>query len=772
MRQNILFVKVAPILAATFFLFFQHISAQNASIIKGVVKDEKSKNPIAYANISTQNSTNGTNTNSEGRFEIEIIYEKNTSITVSHINYYKKQIEITDKLLTGNIEIFLTPKDVNLSDVVVSAGLYEQKINRLTKSAKIIKHEEITAQMNSNITDMLASTPGFTQVWEYHSPIILRGLNSNRIIIMKDGNRRIGTFPGGYFGQDMNIYDTRKIEIIKGPGSVVYGSGAISGILNFISNEPFGKNTNKAKFLSGYGSNNNEFLEIAKICHKKKNFGISLNGKYRKTDCMIYGDGKTAENSEVEDHDFSLNTGYKFSDKHKIILNANYHYGDWGKPRGFNGPTKKFTQIRNEEENIHTNFRYIYSPNKFVELIQLNLFYDNGKRDYFQYKYSTVSGKLSSLNLVHYKDNYGGGRLFSVLNLSQNDKLTIGIDAYLFKLDNPSDIIDYYNNTRGKNEGTKDAGQENSGVFFNNELKINTKWQLITGIRYDKAKVNEGENINRKNRNENRDAFSGNMGVVYSPNPHTHFSANFGRAFRMPTAEELFTQVLSCKGVKVGNSALKPEFSQNIDLGIRGLTLNNKLKYDITLFYNKLDDFTNEAPAPDKEDIDFTYQNTDAKIMGGELSALFRFADILKPANNLYAGLGASYIYGVDLSGNEKEPLFGIPPFKIRADLKYHGILNKKLLTGYNLKIETEYAASQSRIPAVPEGTEGGPWGYVESEPHTVFNFYAGINSNKLKMYPKIRFVIKNVLNTAYQPYGSYIPAMGRNFKIVLMFEI
>ena len=63
---------------------------------------------------------------------------------------------------------------------------------------------------------------------------------------------------GGYFGQDINVYDNQKIEIVKGPGSVIYGSGAISGI-NLVSAEPFGSNSNSIQLSSGYGSNNNEF---------------------------------------------------------------------------------------------------------------------------------------------------------------------------------------------------------------------------------------------------------------------------------------------------------------------------------------------------------------------------------------------------------------------------------------------------------------------------------------------------------------------------------
>lgn len=753
------------------FLFILPVasSAQYQRIIKGIVIDKTTSKSIEFVNVVVRNTELGTITDSLGKFEITLPGKASPFLIFSHINYYKQEIELGN-YLKDNFQIQLIPKSEQLSTVVVSAGLYEQPMNKLTKPAAIISHRQILNNMNSNLTDMLSTTPGFTQVWEYHSPVILRGLNSNRLIIMKDGNRRIGTFPGGYFGQDMNIYDTKKVEVIKGPGSVIYGSGAISGIINVISNDPFGRDETNVKINSGYGSNNNEFLELVKICHKKENFGISLNGKYRKTGDMVYGNGETAENSKVEDRDLSLNTGVRLAENHTLNLNVNYHYGDWGKPRGFNGSNKLFTKIRNEEENIHTGLNYTFTPNGLLKSLNLNLFYDDGKRDYFQYKYSTVTDKLSTLDLVHYKDNYGGGRFFSIINLSGNNKLTAGADAYRFRLDNPSDIIDYYNGTAGTAEGYKNAGQQNWGVFISDEWNWGEKISLLTGIRYDAAKVVEGESSGNENRNEKRNAFSGNAGMVYSPQPEMHFSLNIGRAFRMPTAGEMFTKVISCKGVKAGNPDLDAEYSWNFDLGWRGTAAGKKLKYDFALFYNQLDDFINEAPAPNDPDVDFTYTNTKAEIMGGECSASYLFNNVFKPSNTLHAIWGAAYVYGIDKSGESNEPLFGIPPFKTSFDFNYRGLLSKSWLTGYFFKAGAEYATRQNRIPDIPEGTDGGPWGYAASEAHIVFNASLGMNWNTLPGTPKLRVIIRNMLNNDYQPYGSYIPAMGRNVKVLLSF--
>ncbi|MGD8781719.1 MAG: TonB-dependent receptor [Ignavibacteria bacterium] len=745
------------------------VYSQNKIEVQGIVVDSTSSKPIAFANISIAGSMEGTTTDSNGKFVMQIEEIFNAKLVISHINYIKKEIILTDSLTNHGITVLMHPKVRRLEDVVVTATLSEKPFRKITKSADIISNKQIAESFQSNMVDVLNNTPGFSQVWEYHSPLLLRGMNSNRLIVMKNGNRRIGTFPGGYFAQDINIYEAKKIEIIKGPGSVIYGSGAISGIVNIISPEPFGKKSTSAKVISGYGGNNNEFLEAANFCYKKEKFGLNLHAKYRVTDDYIYGNGETANNSDVEDRDLSFNAGYKFSDKHNVIFHVDYHYGDWGKPRGFNGPTKAFTKIKNVEDGIHTAFNYSFIPNSSVKSVHLNLFYDDGSRDYYKYKYSTVTDKLSTLDLVHYKDNYGGGRLYTIIEPVDSYIITTGIDGYIFMLDNPSENIDYYNNTSGKDDGFIDAGQSSLGVFLNNEWSISDKLMLTLGVRYDYAKVDEGENSSNIEREEDRHAFSGNAGTVYSFNENTHLSFNIGRAFRMPIAEELFTTVVSCKGTKQGNPDLNPEYSWNFDLGFRGSAANEKFIYDFSAFYDLLDDYIGETAAVDNEDIDYTYKNVDARITGAEISASYRFNSIFKSSNTLYTGIAASYQYGIDLSNDDEHtPLFGIPPFKLTTNLNYHGLLNSYWITGYFLKLDAEFAAEQNRVGEIPEGTDGGPWGYEPSESHLIFNASLGVNINSLPGYPKLRIVIKNLLDADYKPFGSYIPAMGRNIKLML----
>lgn len=662
-------------------------------------------------------------------------------------------------------------REIRLSEVVVSALLYERPSLELSKSVSVINKSLILENINSNFIDLLNNISGFTQVWEYHSPIILRGMNSKRLLIMQNSCRKIGTFPGGYFAQDLNVYGNNKIEIIKGAGSVIYGTGAISGIINVINKAKFGESKTSGRLSTGYGSNNKEYFGLLDLSHRSKNLSIRLNSKYRKTEDYSYGGGDIAENSSVKDKDLGLCVAYKLNNRNTFFFNTNYHYGNWGKPRGFNGPTKYFTEIRNRESSGHGDIRYSYHTGGFLNDLSINLFYDTGKRDYYKYKHSLITGHRTNLDLVHYKNKYGGGRIYSILDLNEENKLTLGADGYKFKLDNPSEIVDYYNNTKGYSDNVNGAGQSTIGAFVNNEYSGIENIKLVGGIRYDLAKIEEGEENGKLGSNRNLDAISGNLSMVYSLANNTFLSFNIGRAFRIPTAEELFTQIISCKGVKKGNPNLKPEYGWDFDLGYRGSILEGHLLWDLALFYNKLEGYINEIGAPKGSGVDFTYENTNARIYGGEFTGTYYWSSIFNNHDKIIANGSFSYVYGIDeYKGNN--PLFGIPPCKSRFSIQYKSKPEESIIKCYNIRLQSLLDFEQNRVPNVPKDSDVGPWGYKTSASHLIFNLSCGLSFKNVLFNPTLKLKLNNLLDTKYHSWGSYIPSMGRNIKLMLVLRI
>lgn len=738
--------------------------------LRGQVMHYEDHSPIPFVAMQVMQTSYGCMSDELGQFDLLLpdscMHHK---LILSHVNFEKKSISITCFRKQSQKVIVMKPKSNSVEDIIISANLYSQKKQNVSYSVRSISHREIEDNIQSNLIDVVNRTPGFSKVWEYHSPIILRGLNSNRLLILKNGSRRIGTFPGGYFGQDMNIYDTKKVEIIKGPASVVYGSGAISGIINVISRSSLQKAKHPVRLFSAYGSNNHSFLEVAQLRHARDKWGFQLNGKYRKTEDMHYANGVEASNSRVEDKDVSMGAAYRWSTTHKSAFNFSYHHGNWGKPRGFNGPTKDFTKINNIEESVHVDLSHEFGYCQQKGSLHITAYVDQGERDYYQMRYQyfrgKVSDKLSAGDIVHYSNLYGGARIYNHLCLSKMNTLSFGTDYYIFRLNSPKDSYNYYENSSGFSKGYEDAGQSDVGIYLKDEWFVLPSLKLNAGIRTDWGHVTQGRKEDLESKQVDRQAFSGNLGCVYSINKDNYVSVNVGRAFRMPTSEELFVIVTSCKGIKAGNPSLKPEYSWNYDVGLKGLFMNQNFKYDLALFLNDMNDFIGETSS-NELGVTYTYLNRDAILMGGEFSATYQINSVFSPYNLLLIDLGVSYVYGLDESVEEKDaPLFGIPPFKLRNEVKYVGFTSNKYIDSYKLVWITQYAAAQNRYQKPKEGAEAGPWGNQASLEHWLFDVIASVKVKQCVGQPRLTLKIHNVFDTYYKPFGSFIPAMGRNIQ-------
>ena len=755
-------------------LFIPQFVQGGEYIISGKVIDAEMGKPVPGVNIFIENSEIGCVTDINGFFQIKTSVEKNEVLIVSHIKYEKQRIELKPGQDNTDFVIRLFPDIIAAkASIIVTATRCAKRKLDIPQASEIVNREEIIENMSSNITDLLDKTPGFNQVWEYHSPLLLRGMSSKHMIVLKNGNRRIGTFPGGFMGQALNIYDIERIEVIRGPGSVMYGTGAIAGIINIISPDPFKCSGLKARIEGGYGSNNNELIGLSELSWGSEFLGLNISGKIRKADDYVYGDGTTAENSMMEDKDISAHIGWKPIKNHTLILHTDYHNGGpWGKPIGFN---KNYNlRVDNEEYNSSSSVKYVIKKLSVFEKFVISGYYDYLRRDYHKRPLNVITHEPASLETVHYKHKYGGGQVYASVKPLKKQLLTFGADGYAARLWSPGEKEDYVNNTFSSEKGVDNAGITSIGIFLQDDWIIMSNFlSLVTGIRYDIADVDEGDNpLNGKSgMKEQREAFSGNIGLVNHPAEKTSLTLNVGRAFRMPNAAEMFTKTISCVGIKMGNPDLEPEYSLNFDLGYRGVFEN--LEFDAALFTNLLDDFITQYKAPDSVDYDLTYGNiSKARISGGELSASYRFRNLPNSRHHIMISGSAQYNYGVDVTGKDSYftsggPLRGIPPLRLRTALRYIGTSHfLGYRCGYFVGIDVDHFEAQNRIPTVFYS-----WGSEASEAYTLMGLTAGLNLKQLPGSPQFRLRVKNLMDAKYKPFGSYIMGMGRNIKILVRFS-
>ena len=653
-----------------------------------------------------------------------------------------------------------------LEPIIITATRTEHSNLDIPQASATISRLDINEHIFTALVDLLDKTPGFTQIWEYHSPLVLRGMTSKRLIALKDGNRRMSSMPGGFMGQTLNIYDIERVEVIRGPGSVMYGSGAISGIVNIITSNPFDYRWFGMRDGAGFASKNLERIGLANVHWGKEDFSIQVSGRFEKADDYVYGDGETAENSFIENKDIAVRVGWKAAEKHTTVLNAELHFGGpWGKPVGFNNNVNM--KANNEQEdNVYLALRHTVEDMGFFHKLVVSGFYNHDKRDYHK-RIFTVTGRPSAHEVVQYKNNYGGSQMVASLILKDTHLLNVGLDGYAFRLDSPSTKEDFFNHVTAESKGVKNAGISSIGLFLQDEWDVSPDvFSMVAGLRYDVATVEEGDYpIGATSGSESRDAFSGNLGLIYHPIPKTSLTLNVGRAFRMPEAQEMFSKTVTCRGTMLGNPDVEPEYSWNIDLGYRGFFRD--LGFDAALFANFLDDMIDRTRVPDEDEDVFKYDNiAKARIMGGEFVASYLFKDVFGTGHHLKPGGSIVYARGDDLTDGKSflesgDPLHGIPPLRLRAFLRTIGKMKAGEVNHF-FEVEADYFTTQGRLPDDDKFT----WGVEKTGSYGLIGLTAGMRFHHIPGRPRVNLKVKNLFNKEYKPFSSYILGMGTNVKV------
>lgn len=659
---------------------------------------------------------------------------------------------------------------VRFREVVVTAEALRQTLTQ-SYSQTTINETAIEEKIATSLIDVLEQVPGITKRGEYHSPIALRGLGGKRLLITKDGNRRMGNFPGGFMGQNVNIYDLAKVEVIKGPASVKYGPGAITGIINMESKSPFRQAGWHGRTTTSYGLNNNEKTVIGNVSWADFDNAFSFSGRYRKADDFYYGKRSLAENSQYTDKDWRI--AYTFEGNNALLVSAESELhlgGPWGRPVGFNG-TQQMRMYNSDDDTWHNALTLRWQPEQRLNRLEVSMYYDREYRRQLKDSYDVGSRLLSYREEVRYRNYYGGWRLLSVWTLEGGWELNAGSDGVYYRIESPTDYIDYFLAATVHNRVSKNAGVFLAGAFVESEYKsANGKWKFRMGLRGDYSRINEGEvhdTMQVKGRQSDVSAWNATSGVVYQVKPNVFLSFQVARSCRMPDASEMFVITSGSDGVVYGNPQLNPEYGLNLDAGVRGNL--GVLTLDLSLFSNFLNDFISLEYWRNSghKGINYTYLNIDkSRIYGAELSLAARWKNVLSSRNRIIYNGAFVYTRGdnlTDASGwlSEGVPLRTIPPFNFNQELAFRRFIRSSL--SFYLAADVRYYAMQNRIAPSAEG------GYV-SPSYCLFGMSAGFSLRKSFRYD-LRIKADNLADNKYHPFETLVYGMGRNVKILFTME-
>ena len=787
-----------------FFLLFTITSfSQNLKII-----DENNK-PVIGASVFSDLSNYET-TDKNGLVSLSTFLDNDT-LTINQYGF-KEQKLLKSKL---NETIVLLYDNELLDEVVISASKFSQKFREVPK--KVTQINRATIEFTNPMTSAdLLERGGYVFIQKSQlgggSPMI-RGHSTNRLVLSVDGVRlNNAIFRGGNIHNVISIspLNIQNTEVIMGSASVLYGSDAIGGVMNFytkkakLSNE-LSPNI-KANINTRYSSASNE-----QMYHVDLNYGlekIAFLSSFSKSDfgdltMGIHGPadylrpnyvGQSSNGSDILITNSSprvqRNSAYNQTNfMQKVFYKPNENLNiDFGIHFSKTGNIPRYDRlIRNNENEGLYYAEWYYGPQEWL-LINSQLTFSPSKTKFYdELKFGSSFQKFSeSRNSRKFNNNYLNSRqenlnIFSInldffKKISENTNITYGLELIENNVGSFAKRIDINDLTETpiSTRYPDDSSLNSLGLYVNYKTRIIEDVFFQSGLRYSstelKADLSQNniyyefiyENITLENR-----AFVGGIGLSWVRNIYNNWKFNINTAFRSPNIDDLAKVFDSEPGnVVVPNPDLKPERSFGAEFGGYFRTKNN-IELDFSSYVTYLyDSFVRD---------DFTLSNGVSEIIyDGELSQIQALQNSSK-----------SFIYGLEfginmllnknfriksqhnlIAGYELNQLpSGMPVRHIPPDYgNFHLIYEKGDLTidsylNYNSEISFSNLAESERAKPYMYALDenGNPYSpsWMTLNIRSKYSFSQTFNIN---------FTVENIANKLYRPYSSGISAPGLNF--------
>ncbi len=612
--------------------------------------------------------------------------------------------------------LFAEEKVVSLEEIVVTATRIEEPKKDVPASVQIITQEDIKNSTAKNAGDLI-SEASIGHVHKYPglstSSIGLRGLRTD---LFNDLKSRVLVLINGYRAGTVNlakipVEDIERIEIVKGPASVLYGSSAMGGVINIITKE--GKEGMHGSIGGEIGSW--EYWKTqAELNGKKGAFDFYLTASRSSRDDYNAKDYGKIENTGYNDETVSARFGYEFFDKHHISIGFQ-HWKGWkiGSP----GP-----RYSPDPDDYTDNGRDSFDIGYETETFNVKYYLIKDRDEWHEGKTAGQWDTLGSIDLK--KTDTQGASLQKTFSIGDH-RIIIGGQWDQIEVDNSSSTgAPYYPNSR----------YVSYGAFTEGRLSLlNKKLLLSAGIRYDyfENEILETSGLTVNPRKDEIDHLTVRGGLVYKLTDNLSLKGNAGTAFRAPAPDELATDYVSSYGTHwMGNPDLKPEKSTPYDIGI---------DYTKGLFKSELTFFQTEF-----EDKILSYYD-------GSLNALtFKNVD-----GATLQGIEGSLSYDVGLALGLK---VSIEPF---ANITYH--------TRYSSKDEDEIRDYGKTLLYTPKwtGAFGIRAGQDKWDARLIANYTGGEKVQDWSTYPYP--VVKKADFTVVNLKGSYRPI--KNLEITASIE-
>ena len=644
-----------------------------------------------------------------------------------------------------------------LNEVVITANRSANQEFQTPNSVKVLNKKYIKIYSPRTTPEALMGVNGvFVQKTNHGggSPFV-RGLTGNQTLLLVDGIRLSNsTFrygPNQYFNT-IDPFSIEKIEVLKGGGSVQYGSDALGGTIQVFTSEPEFDSRLKVNLMGRLATQGMEKTARGEINYGSENLAISASFGYRNFGDLVGGKLTGRQSPSGYDEQMGnlkaklklgkglLTMAHQYFEAkdvpvyHKVVL-ENFAINEF-QPQRRNLSYVKFNQ-KNESK--------FFSETSLIASLQMT----------FEGRNSLKNG---AIRLIHETDKvYTKGLTTNVFSkLSDKWTANSGIEIYhdlvrSTKIDAPA------SNTSSEAPKTLRGLYPDNSTFLNYSLYslhqfIQNHWQFSAGLRYNGFSIIVPDaTIGKTSLSPQALVPSASGAYLIGSKSNIYVSYNAG--FRTPNVDDLGTLGIVDFRYELPTNNLKPEKSHNYELGYKFRT--SRFSAATALYYSDLRDLIARIKVPNQV-IDgysvYRKENIEkANIKGIEAE----FEGLISKELKTYGGV--SYTYGQNITKNE--PMRRIPPLNGRFGLEYRK-------SNFFVRSEVLFAAKQDRLSQGDK--DDNRIGKNGTAAWQVVSIYSGYEYKWLN----INLSVQNLTNKDYRTHGSGINGVGRSLWLTLNIEI
>ena len=790
----------------TFLVLFISVFAANGQVV--TIKDAVNRQPLEYVTVISWSPKTYTITDAKGRVDLTEFLGSD-SIVFREVGHEEFFLSYDQAVASEDGNIMMGRGSFDLGGITISAAKWGQPKRDVPNKISAISAEQVYFENPQSAADLLESS-GEVYVQKSQmgggSPMI-RGFSTNRVMLSVDGVRmnnaifRSGNLQNVISLDPLAIENT---EVVFGPGSVIYGSDAIGGVMSFYTLQP-DLSLSEEPLVKG-----NAFIR-GSTANSERSGHLDFNVGYEKWAFVT-----SISYADYENLRMGANGPTDYSQEHFIIQ-------DNGRDLMVTNPDPR-EQVSTEYDQVNLMQKVRFKPNMYWDITyggHYSITSNYGRYDrLIRYKGDTLRSaawyygpqewSMHSLNIVntrpnkiydkmsitaayqYFKESRNDRDYGSVLRNNKVERVyapSINIDfeqdigkrhELFFGLEGVYNLVHSYatekNIFTGINSSIQtryphEASWVSTSVYLSDQFRISDKLTLQTGVRYSLVQISAKLDTSFLPLAETEadlltDALNGSAGIAYKPTDKLQFNVNLATGFRAPNVDDIGKTFDSEPGsVVTPNSYLSHEYAYSAEVGFIKI-VKDFLKLDGTVYYT----FLNNALVRRNSQIN----GLDSVQYNGELSQVQSIQNAAQAmVYGLQAGVECKIWKGIGMASRlnyqmgEEElddgtvaPLRHAPPLFGTARITYQRErIHAQLSAEYNAKVSNRNLApseqSKDYLYALNDGGQPYAPGWL------VLNSRA---SYQIKDNFMVSAGVENILNKRYRPFSSGISAPGRNF--------